>query len=68
MGMCELSVALADPYGEDAADFPLDDWMSSGLAATIGPYIDPYIVPYIGPYREGPIGPKPTPLEFIQHL
>eukprot|EP00928_Gymnodinium_smaydae_P066007 TRINITY_DN4906_c0_g1_i2.p1 TRINITY_DN4906_c0_g1~~TRINITY_DN4906_c0_g1_i2.p1 ORF type:complete len:392 (+),score=65.00 TRINITY_DN4906_c0_g1_i2:48-1223(+) len=27
-GLRELSVALADPYGEDAVDFPLNEWMS----------------------------------------
>jgi len=27
-GIRELSVALADPYGDDDADFPLDDWMT----------------------------------------
>jgi predicted membrane chloride channel (bestrophin family) len=29
MGIRELSVALADPYGDDAADFPLNDWMNT---------------------------------------
>merc|ERR1740138_976866 len=28
MGIRELSVALADPYGDDAADFPINDWMN----------------------------------------
>merc|ERR1711967_60024 len=28
MGIRELSVALADPYGEDAADFPVNQWMN----------------------------------------
>jgi len=28
MGIRELSVALADPYGDDAADFPLNEWMN----------------------------------------
>eukprot|EP00928_Gymnodinium_smaydae_P066006 TRINITY_DN4906_c0_g1_i1.p1 TRINITY_DN4906_c0_g1~~TRINITY_DN4906_c0_g1_i1.p1 ORF type:complete len:373 (+),score=65.17 TRINITY_DN4906_c0_g1_i1:70-1119(+) len=27
-GLRELSVNLADPYGDDAVDFPLDQWMS----------------------------------------
>merc|ERR1719160_230121 len=28
MGIRELCVALADPYGDDAADFPLNEWMN----------------------------------------
>jgi len=28
LGIRELSVALADPFGDDAADFPLSEWMS----------------------------------------
>lgn len=28
MGIRELSVALADPYGDDAADFPLNEWIN----------------------------------------
>lgn len=27
MGIRELSITMADPYGDDAADFPLNDWM-----------------------------------------
>merc|ERR1719506_2194727 len=27
-GIRELSVALADPFGDDEADFPLDEWMT----------------------------------------
>merc|ERR1712032_1757569 len=27
-GIREVSIALSDPYGDDAVDFPLHDWMS----------------------------------------
>lgn len=28
-GLRELSIALADPYGDDETDFPLNDWMTA---------------------------------------
>lgn len=28
LGIRELCVAMADPYGEDAADFPINEWMN----------------------------------------
>merc|ERR1719506_2751195 len=41
-GIRELSVALADPYGDDEADFPLDEWMTQ-LYIRLGEIIeDPY--------------------------
>merc|ERR1719473_2507325 len=27
-GLRELSVALSDPFGDDATDFPMNDWMT----------------------------------------
>merc|ERR1712187_65853 len=27
-GLRELSVALSDPFGDDATDFPINDWLS----------------------------------------
>merc|ERR1740130_894715 len=41
-GIRELSVALADPYGDDDADFPLDDWMTQLYVRLAAICEDPY--------------------------
>merc|ERR1719506_1689286 len=41
-GIRELSVALSDPYGDDEADFPLDDWMTQLYVRLAALVEDPY--------------------------
>merc|ERR1719305_1399221 len=43
-GIRELSVALSDPYGDDEADFPLDDWMTQLYVRLAALVEDPYRV------------------------
>lgn len=43
-GIRELSVALADPYGDDDADFPLDEWMTQVYVRVSALVEDPWKV------------------------
>lgn len=49
-GIRELSVALSDPYGDDEADFPLDDWMTQLYVRLAALVEDPYQVDKHSPF------------------
>eukprot|EP00927_Polykrikos_kofoidii_P000536 TRINITY_DN10193_c0_g1_i1.p1 TRINITY_DN10193_c0_g1~~TRINITY_DN10193_c0_g1_i1.p1 ORF type:complete len:1018 (-),score=200.57 TRINITY_DN10193_c0_g1_i1:485-3538(-) len=58
-GIRELSISLADPYGDDAADFPLNDWMNTLWVRVISVVEDPWTLEHSLPTEELP--PLPTP-------
>merc|ERR1712187_965562 len=47
-GLRELSIALADPFGEDATDFPLNEWMS-GLYQRVYALCEDEFTPKLNP-------------------
>merc|ERR1712070_1256177 len=58
LGLRELTVSLADPFGDDDTDFPLKDWMASLYHMIYSIVEDPYDIANSRPKA----GIKPLPL------
>eukprot|EP00927_Polykrikos_kofoidii_P039489 TRINITY_DN33859_c0_g1_i1.p1 TRINITY_DN33859_c0_g1~~TRINITY_DN33859_c0_g1_i1.p1 ORF type:complete len:401 (-),score=50.12 TRINITY_DN33859_c0_g1_i1:15-1217(-) len=58
-GLLELSVSLADPFGGDDEDFPLNRWVQQLYARVSSTVEDPVTTDIIFPKH--PIGPLPVP-------
>lgn len=59
-GVRELSVALADPFGDDEADFPVNDWMTTLYQRLYSIVEDPWDI------REETPLPDNGPLDMIK--